>query len=139
MFLTLPVTIIYLLGAFCKSAQFINRAAHFINSQIAQQFINCVITFVSLREAARIQKEIKCNCCKGCKSNQCTCRSSGFKCSTHCHPTSSICCNKQLEDNIKENGMKRTRNVDENDVKEEYVKRAKVLLLLLLYVFNDFC
>ena len=34
-----------LLGAFRKSAQFINRTAHFINSQIAQQFINCVITF----------------------------------------------------------------------------------------------
>ena len=91
---------------------------------------NSDFPIVSLREAAKIQKEIKCNCRKGCKSNQCTCRSSGFKCSTHCHPTSSTCCNRQLEDNIKENGMKRTRNVDENDVKEEYVKRAKVLLLL---------
>ena len=30
-----------MLGAICEFAQFINCAAHFVNSENAQQFINC--------------------------------------------------------------------------------------------------
>ena len=51
---------------------------------------------ISLREAAKIQQrdKVKCNCNGTCKKGRCSCRNAGLECTTHCHPKSTACLNK---------------------------------------------